>query len=87
MYDKFQIDEMFKASDERFDALERRIDDVPTWVSTGPERHHALRLETAELVLRILREKHQEAFSAAVSEALTGQPIKITRARTPKPKG
>lgn len=53
----------------------------PGWVSTGPEPHHALRLETAELVLQVLRESHQEAFSAALSEVMTGQPIHISKPR------
>jgi hypothetical protein len=53
----------------------------PAWVSTGPEAHHALRLETAELVLQVLREKHHEAFSAALSEVMTGTPISIKRTR------
>jgi hypothetical protein len=55
--------------------------DRPAWVSTGPEAHHALRLETAELVLQVLREKHREAFAAAVSEVLTGEAIHVSKPR------
>jgi len=84
MYDNTAIDEMFGKVEQRLADLEQRADNRPAWVSTGPEAHHELRLETAELVLRILREKHREAFSAAVSEALTGQPIHITRPRAPR---
>jgi len=54
----------------------------PAWVSTGPEAHHALRLETAELVLQCLREKHLEAFSAALSEVMTGTAVSIKRTRS-----
>lgn len=54
---------------------------APAWVSTGPEPHHALRLETAELVLQCLREKHHEAFAAALSEVMTGEAIAIRRPR------
>jgi hypothetical protein len=79
MYDKTAIDEMLAE-------LERKIDSRPAWVSMGPESHHALRIETAELVLQTMREKHPAAFASALSEVMTGQPITIGRPRS-KAKG
>lgn len=70
---------------ERLDALELEVKSRPAWISMGPEPHHALRIETAERVLQLLREHHQEAFSAALSEVMTGQPIHISKPRARKP--
>ena len=67
--------------DQKLAELDRKIDNRPAWVSTGPQPQHTLRLETAELVLQVLREKHLEAFSAALSEVMTGTPVSIKRTR------
>ena len=85
MYDNDQIDKKFARITAELEQLATAIDlraaNDPVWVSTGPAPHHALRLDTAELVLQCLREKHREAFAAAVSEVLTGEAIHITKRR------
>lgn len=60
-------------------------DNGSEWISTGPEPHHALRRETAEAMLQVLRESYKEAFSAALSEVMTGQPIHISKPRAKRP--
>lgn len=67
--------------DERFAELERRLDNEPAWISTGPEPHHVLRLDTAERLLHVLRTKHAAAFASALSEVMTGQAITVGRPR------